>query len=109
MIPPLEKLLETFRREFAKVSYSMIQILKSLTRFEDAEQEPMPDMLVPLEWDEVKQFFCREVPPLSGRFGAKSEAKSRAYRPCRQRQGCSACDQCQASGFGRFSGEPYGE
>jgi len=70
----LEKLLETFRKKFAKVNYSMVHVLKSLTYFEDAEREPMPDMLVPLAWDEVKQFFCREVPPLLGRFEDESGA-----------------------------------
>jgi len=68
----LEKLLETFHRKFAKVNYSTVHVLKSLTYFEDAEQEPMPDMLVPLAWEEVKQFFCREVPPLLGRFEGES-------------------------------------
>jgi predicted nucleotidyltransferase component of viral defense system len=70
----LEKLLETFRRKFAKVNYSTVHVLKSLTYFEDAEREPMPDMLVPLAWDEVKQFFCREVPHLLGRFEDESGA-----------------------------------
>ena len=70
----LEKLLQTFRRKFAKVNYSMVHVLKSLTYFEDAEQEPMPDMLVPLVWANVKQFFCREVPPLLGRFEDESGA-----------------------------------
>jgi hypothetical protein len=64
----LEKLLETFRRKFAKVNYSILHVLKSLTYFEDAEQEPMPDMLAPLAWEDIKQFFAREVPPLLGRF-----------------------------------------
>jgi hypothetical protein len=43
-------------------------------RFEDAGQEPMPDMLGPRAWDKVKQFFCREVPPLLGRFEGESGA-----------------------------------
>jgi hypothetical protein len=68
----LEKLLQTFRRKFAQVNYSFLHVLKSLTYFEDAEQEPMLDMLVPLAWDEVKQFFCREVPSLLGRFEDES-------------------------------------
>jgi predicted nucleotidyltransferase component of viral defense system len=68
----LEKLLRTFREKFAKVNYSMVHVLKSLTYFEDAEHEPMPDMLVPLAWDAVKQFFWREVPPLLGRFDGES-------------------------------------
>ena len=52
----------------------MIHVLKSLTYFEDAEQEPMPDMLIPLAWDDVRQFFCREIPPLLGRFEGESGA-----------------------------------
>ena len=35
-------------------------ILKSLTYFEDAEQEPMPRMLDPFDWKECKAFFVRE-------------------------------------------------
>jgi len=60
----------------------MVHVLKSLTYFEDAEQEPMPDMLVPLAWDEFKQFFSREVPPFLGLFKGESGAQRRAYRAC---------------------------
>jgi hypothetical protein len=31
-----------------------------LSYFEEAEKDPMPDMLVPLAWEDVKQFFTRE-------------------------------------------------
>jgi hypothetical protein len=34
-------------------------ILKSLTYFEDAENEPLPRMLVPFRWEECKAFFVR--------------------------------------------------
>ena len=70
----LETLLRTFREKFAKVNYSLVHILKSLTYFEDAEREPMPDMVVPLTWDDVKQFFSCEVPPLLGRFDSETGA-----------------------------------
>jgi hypothetical protein len=70
----LETLLRTFREKFAKVNYSFLHVLKSLTYFDDAEQEPMPDMLVPQAWDQVKQFFSPEVPPLLGRFEGESGA-----------------------------------
>ena len=39
-------------------------ILKSLTFFNDAEKDPMPHMPIPLEWDEVKEFFRRRAPQL---------------------------------------------
>ena len=37
---------------------------KSLLFFDDAEKDPMPHMLVPLDWDAVKVFFTDEVPEL---------------------------------------------
>jgi len=57
----LEQCLAWFQRKFAQVSYSRVHVLKSLTYFEDAEKDPMPEMLTPLSWDEVKQFFTREA------------------------------------------------
>jgi len=60
----LELLLGWFKKKFARTNYSTIHVLKSLTYFEEAEQDPMPDMLVPLSWKEVKRFFIREAPRL---------------------------------------------
>jgi hypothetical protein len=34
---------------------SLFLVLKSLVYFEDAEEEPMPEMLMPVNWDEVKR------------------------------------------------------
>lgn len=50
-----------FESKFSRAGYSKTHILKSLTYFEDAEKEPMPDMIVNLPWDEVKAFFLREA------------------------------------------------
>jgi len=36
-------------------------LLRSLTYFEDAEAEAMPDVLEVLPWDEVKAFFRAEA------------------------------------------------
>jgi hypothetical protein len=60
----LPALLELFRQKFALAQYNMVHILKSLAYFADAEKDPMPHMLIPLTWDEVTQFFRREVPRL---------------------------------------------
>jgi nucleotidyltransferase AbiEii toxin of type IV toxin-antitoxin system len=60
-----DRLMEWFKQKFAQVNYSTVHILKSLTYFEDAEKDPMPDMLIPLSWEEVKQFFTGEVLRLS--------------------------------------------
>ena len=39
----------------------MVHILKSISYFDDAEDDPMPKMLVDLNWKEVKSFFEKEV------------------------------------------------
>jgi len=57
----LKSLLDLFHSEFAKANYSRLHILKSLTYFEDAEREPMPEMLAPVAWPEVKAYFQREA------------------------------------------------
>ena len=60
----LKEILRLFDQKFAQTHFSRIHILKSLTFFSDAEKDPMPHMLVPLDWDTVKQFFLLESPRL---------------------------------------------
>jgi hypothetical protein len=60
----LPQLVEWFKEKFRPADYSVVHLLKSLTYFEDAEQDPMPDMLVPMTWEEVKGFFAAEAPKL---------------------------------------------
>jgi hypothetical protein len=60
----LKQLLGWFSMKFSQTNYSMPHILKSLCYFEEAEQDPMPHMLMPLSWEEVKQFFARQAPRL---------------------------------------------
>jgi hypothetical protein len=60
----LASILEWFDRKYAQTHYNKLHLLKSLTFFGDAEKDPMPHMLVPLDWDEVKRFYLQEVPRL---------------------------------------------
>lgn len=53
----LDKLLELMSKKFPKKSYSSMHMLKSLNYFGDAEKEPMPLMLVPCQWQDVKKKF----------------------------------------------------
>jgi hypothetical protein len=61
----LAQLLEWFKQKYAGVNHSLTHLLKSLTWFEDAEKDPMPDLLAPLPWEEVKRFFQSEASRLS--------------------------------------------
>lgn len=60
----LPELLDLFHRKYAGVAYNRTHILKALTHFEDAEEEPMPNMLIPCEWTDVRNYFERTVPTL---------------------------------------------
>jgi len=60
----LASLLDLFAKKFIGTGYSKLHILKSLTYFADAEKDPLPHMLVPVDWRDVKKFFQLEVPPL---------------------------------------------
>lgn len=60
----LREILAWFDTKYAAAPYNRIHLLKALTYFTDAEHEPAPDMIVPLDWPTVKTFFTTEVPRL---------------------------------------------
>lgn len=53
----LSELLELFDRKYEGIEFSRIHLLKSLTHFEDAEKDPSPELLVDLDWNQIKQFL----------------------------------------------------
>jgi len=57
----LRDLLACMPDKFPKVTYPSYHLLRSLAYFADAEPDPMPLMLAPLDWAEVKRFFEHEV------------------------------------------------
>ena len=59
-IAPLERLLERFHKKYRGVNIDPYHLLRSLTFFDDAEAEPMPDMLKATSWEEMKSFFRAE-------------------------------------------------
>lgn len=63
-ITPLEKLLNLFQKKYKRVKYNPMHILKSLIYFKDAEDEPMPKMIIKVKWSDVKNFFVEEVKKL---------------------------------------------
>lgn len=61
----LPLIFEWFAAKYAKAPYNRAHLLKALTYFVDAELEPWPDMLTPLDWAAVTRYFTREVPRLA--------------------------------------------
>lgn len=65
-IVSLEELLrDLFPRKYSGRQYSLYHILRSLQFFEDAEKSPPLDMMHPVEWDNVKNFFRQETERLT--------------------------------------------
>ena len=58
--PRLRELFNEITRKYGDRA-DAYHILKSLTYFEDAEQEPMPVMLEPFDWEKCKAFFVRNA------------------------------------------------
>lgn len=56
----MDELHGWFQQKHRGISYDPYHLAKSLVYFVDAEQEPMPTMLWPCRWDEVKVFFIAE-------------------------------------------------
>lgn len=61
----ISDLFEVFKSKFSKVNYSKNHVLRSLTYFNDAEDDVELKMLNNTSWQEVKAFFIKEVPKLS--------------------------------------------
>ena len=54
---PLAEMLELYRRKFA--IENVPRVLYSLTYFEDAEGDPMPNILTGVAWEQVKAEILR--------------------------------------------------
>ncbi len=57
----LDAAFELFDRKYGTERTDRYHRLRALAYFEDAEKEPMPDMLIPFDWDEAKRFFTAEA------------------------------------------------
>ena len=59
--PVLKDYLDLLPKKYGKGRLNAYQVLLGLTYFEDAEEEPMPRMLEPFDWEDCKAFFVREA------------------------------------------------
>ena len=57
----LKELLTAFSAKYGEEQGHRYHLLKSLVYFRDAENEPMPYMIQPIEWAEVKHFMVQKV------------------------------------------------
>ena len=50
-----------FERKYGTARTDQYHRLRALAYFDDAEREPMPDMQIPVDWDETRRFFTDEA------------------------------------------------
>ena len=61
-IEPLENTIKRLRTQYPSVAHNYHHILKSLVFFEDAENDPIPDIHFEVTWKQVKNYFVKEIP-----------------------------------------------
>jgi len=64
----LLEILHLYDQKFKILKQNKIHIFKSLCYFEDAEKEPMPQMIEEVEWQEVKRFFEKETKEITNQL-----------------------------------------
>lgn len=60
----LKQILSIYKNKYKGISYNELHIIKSLTYFVDADKEPMPIMLKPINWTQIKKELISEVKKL---------------------------------------------
>ncbi len=73
---PLSRLLAFGSQKFRHARDFRLQALKALCFFEDADRDPPAVMLSPVDWDQVKRFFTREVRLLARQYVPGPSSKS---------------------------------
>lgn len=65
---PLPEVLQRAVLQYPGQEHNLTHILKSLTYFTDAENDPMPAVYFKVNWRTVKSYFAREVPKVAKEF-----------------------------------------
>lgn len=65
---PLEQVIPKIHGQYPQTNHNLHHILKSLTYFEDADKDPMPNLNFPADWQQVKSYFNKEIPALTRKF-----------------------------------------
>lgn len=61
---PPKVALDLYQRKYAHLNVNRAHVIKALTYFVDAESDPMPQMLKPVRWEDIVQYFSRQAKSL---------------------------------------------
>lgn len=65
---PFEKMFSFYDKKYKIFESNKLTLLKALQYFEDANGSDMPEMVEKIDWEEVKEFFRREVVKLADKY-----------------------------------------
>ena len=64
-IEPLGEIIVRLKTQYPTVAHDYHHILKSLTYFADAENDPLPKLYFKASWLQIRKFFVSEVPAVT--------------------------------------------
>ncbi len=56
----IDQMFNFYEEKYGSLDDKLYQLIKGLSYFADAEDDDMPEMLLPVKWEEVKDFFRQE-------------------------------------------------
>ncbi len=65
---PLLTVIERVATQYPNLEHNYHHILKSLIFFEEAEEDPNPQIFFDATWKKVKQYFLKVVPDIANKF-----------------------------------------
>lgn len=64
----LDEAFTFFERKFTGVNYNLVHIVRSLSYFEDADKDEMPQMIKKVSWEGIKKYFIQETRKITKKF-----------------------------------------
>lgn len=64
----LEQSFEYYNKKYKSLANNIYSIIKSLSYFDDTDLKEMPEMIIKINWEEVKKFFQKEVIKLADKY-----------------------------------------
>lgn len=64
----IDKAFEYYQQKYKALTNNVYSLVKALSYFDDAEEMEMPDMLIKVTWEEIKDFFRKEVVTLAEKY-----------------------------------------
>ncbi|PIY68720.1 hypothetical protein COY90_04440 [Candidatus Roizmanbacteria bacterium CG_4_10_14_0_8_um_filter_39_9] len=59
---------EYYETKYKALANNVYSLVKALAYFDDAEKMGMPDMIVKIDWEEIKEFFRKEAVSLAEKY-----------------------------------------